>query len=78
MKDIIELINKVQRISAESKLSMQEFEVAVQSNDVERQETARVKLHEQMDIRLDMIADVQRMKDKSMEELFKKLGTGKL
>lgn len=74
---IMEMTQKMKRLDSESKLALQEFEVGAESNDTERMNSARLKLHEYTDMRLDMICEVNRMKDQSMEELFKKLGTGK-
>ena len=72
MQDLMEIIIKVKRIDGETKLAQQEFEVAVESNDVERMETARVKLHEHLDLRLDTMLEIEKIKQKGLVDLFKK------
>jgi len=60
-------------ISAQMKISLLEFDAAVQADDPKKQEEIRVKIHQLTDDQLDLQVDVKHIKDEHTEAILARM-----
>lgn len=70
---LMEILKRSQTMDNEFGLAIKEFEVAASARDKDRMEAARVKVHELTDVKLDLINDINHMKEDSMNDVLNQL-----
>ena len=76
VKKLMEIAQRGEAISKQSKIALMEFDVAVEADDPKKQEEVRVKMHQLIDDQLDLQLEVKRIKDASIADIMKRM-TGK-
>lgn len=72
-RKIVELIQEVRRIQADSEISFKQFEMAANDQNKEKMEAARVACHEFLDQLFDVKQRLSEMQDANVEEMLKNL-----
>lgn len=73
IKKLMEISDRSDAISAKVKISLLEFDVAVQANDPKKQEEIRVMIHQLTDDQLDLQVEVKFLKDEYTEDLISRM-----
>tara|TARA_R110000851_G_scaffold16046_3_gene52576 strand:+ start:18423 stop:18653 length:231 start_codon:yes stop_codon:yes gene_type:complete len=73
IEKLLNMKKRAETISANSKIALLEFSVAVEAEDPKKQEEARVKLHQLVDDQFDLQLELKHMRDEEINSILKKL-----
>lgn len=65
---LVDITKRSEAISAQTKIAMLEFDVALQADDRDKQEETRVKLHQLIDDQLDLQMEINVFKNRQAEQ----------
>lgn len=70
---LIDIAQRNESISKQSKIALMEFDVAVEAKDIAKQDEVRVKMHQLIDDQLDLQLEVKHIKDAHTEDIIKRM-----
>lgn len=74
---LMSITKRSDAISAQTKITMLEFDAALQADDRVKQEEARVKLHQLIDDQLDLQMEVNVFKEQQITDIVKRMNNQK-